>query len=325
MQKIHEISDGRQVMLLCEDEEQRSQAAAEWINHGLEEGQHCIYASVYAFNQFHQSSISRISTKIKNYQHHLDNNNLQIIDFEPYYQSALTGNLTLFKNLKKNLEKISCENKVRGDKLKMTVFADAACCLCENKSFEDSEKLEKWWQDAHDEWVKNNYHITVICPHPQAILETEQNTRLKIANAHDIMISLNTNDKDNMMCPLVEEHVFRILIAESDPDLAFLYAEFLRRCHVNVTIVVDSNECLSALKSSNFDVIILDEHLSGNILTQDLANEILRVKPDQRITLTTTNPSYGISTGIDFVGLNPKDILLKPFMLSNLLEVIKRK
>jgi CheY-like chemotaxis protein len=325
MQKIHEISDGKHVMLLCEDEEQRAQAAAEWINYALEEGHHCIYSSVYAFNQFHQSSISRISTKIKNYQHHLDNNNLQIIDFEPYYQSALTGNLTLFKNLKKNLEKISCENKVRGDKLKMTVFADAACCLCENKSYEDSEKLEKWWQDTHDEWVKNHYHITVICPHPQVILETNQNTRLKIANAHDIMISLNTNDKDNMMCPLVEEHVFRILIAESDPDLAVLYAEFLSRCHVNVTIVVDANECLSALKSNNFDVIILDEHLYGNILTKDLANEILRVKPDQRIALTTTNPSYGISTGTDVVGLNPKDILLKPFMLSNLLEVIKRK
>src|SRR6185436_18211642 len=261
-----------------------------------------IYASVYAFNQFHQSSISRISTKIKNYQHHLDNNNLQIIDFEPYYQSALTGNLTLFKNLKKNLEKISCENKVRGDKLKMTVFADAACCLCENKSYEDSEKLEKWWQDTHDEWVKNHYHITVICPHPQVILETNQNTRLKIANAHDIMISLNTNDKDDMMCPLVEEHVFRILIAESDPDLAVLYAEFLSRCHVNVTIVIDANECLSALKSNNFDVIILDDHLYGNILTKDLANEILRVKPDQRIALTTTNPSYGISTGTDVVG-----------------------
>ena len=67
MLKIYEISDCKHVMLLCEDEEQRSQAAAEWINHGLEEGQHCIYASVYAFNQFHQSSISRISTKIKNF------------------------------------------------------------------------------------------------------------------------------------------------------------------------------------------------------------------------------------------------------------------
>ncbi len=312
-------------MLLCEDEEQRAQAAAEWINHGLEEGQHCIYASVYAFNQLHQSSISRISTKIKNYQQHLDNNSLQIIDFEPYYQSALTGNLTLFKNLKNNLEKIFHENKTRGDKLKITVFADAACCLCENKSFEDSEKLEKWWQDAHDEWVKNNYHITVICPHPQVILETKQNTRLKIANVHDIMITLNPYDTDNTTSSLVEEHVISILIAESDPDLVVLYAEFLSRCHVNVTIVVDSNECLFALKSNNFDLIILDEHLSGNILTKDLATEILRVKPYQRIALTTTNPLYRTSTGTDLVRLNQKDILLKPFKLSNLLEVIKRK
>lgn len=325
MQKINEISEGKHVMLLCEDEEQRAQAAAEWINHGLEEGQHCIYASVYAFNQLHQSSISRILTKIKNYQHHLDNNSLQIIDFEPYYQSALTDNLTLFKNLKKNLEKIFREIKARGDQLKITVFADAACCLCENKSFEDSEKLEKWWQDAHDEWVKNNYHITVICPHPQLILETKQNARLKIANVHDIMITLNPYDIDNTASSLVGEHVIRILIAESDPDLVVLYAEFLSRCHVNVTIVVDSNECLSALKSNNFDVIILDEHLSGNILTRDLANEILRVKPYQRIALTTTNPLYRTSNGTDFVGLNQKDILLKPFMLSNLLEVIKRK
>ena len=42
MQKIPEISEGKHVMLLCEDEEQRAQSAAEWINHGLEEGQHCI-------------------------------------------------------------------------------------------------------------------------------------------------------------------------------------------------------------------------------------------------------------------------------------------
>jgi len=52
MQKIHEISEGKHVMLLCEDEEQRAQSAAEWINNGLEEGQHCIYASVYALINF---------------------------------------------------------------------------------------------------------------------------------------------------------------------------------------------------------------------------------------------------------------------------------
>lgn len=108
-------------------------------------------------------------------------------------------------------------------------------------------------------------------------METKQNTRLKIANLHDIMITRNPYDKDKLISSLVQGHVIRILIAESDPDLAVLYAEFLSRCHVNVTVVVDSNECLSALKSNNFDVIILDEHFAGNVLTKDLANNILRV------------------------------------------------
>lgn len=70
-----------------------------------------------------------------------------------------------------------------------------ACCLCENKSFENSEKLEKWWQDAHGEWVKTDYHIIVICPHPQVILETKQSTKIKIANVHDIMMTLSTHER----------------------------------------------------------------------------------------------------------------------------------
>ena len=325
MQKIHEISDGKHVMLLCENEEQRAQAAAELINQGLEHGQHCIYATVYALNQIHQSSIAKISTKIKNYQHFRDNNILQIIDFKPFYQSALTGDLTLFKKLKTNIEKIFLENKVSGEKLKITVVADAACCLRENKSFADSESLEKWWQEAHEEWVKKDYHITIICPHPQAILESKHNTRIKIEKVHDIMITLNHLDENIMTSSSVEEQVIRILIAESDPDLVVLYAEFMRHCHVNVTIVVNSNELMTVIKSNNFDVIILDEHLSGNILVKDLANEILRVNPSQRIALTTTDPTYRILNGKDFLGLNQKDILLKPFMLSNLLDVVKRK
>jgi len=215
MQKIHEISDGKHVMLLCENEEQRAQAVAELINQGLEHGQHCIYAEVYALNQFHQSSIAKISTKIKNYQYFIDSNRLQIIDFEPFYQSALTGDLTLFKKLKINIEKIFLEKKRNGEKLKITVVADAACCLCENKSFSDSESLEKWWQEAHEEWVKKDYHITIICPHPQAILESKQNTRIKIEKVHDIMITLNHLDENIVTSSSVEEQVIRILIQNS--------------------------------------------------------------------------------------------------------------
>jgi hypothetical protein len=33
---------------------------------------------------------------------------------------------------------------MEGKKERITVFANAACCLCETKSFEKSEILEKW-------------------------------------------------------------------------------------------------------------------------------------------------------------------------------------
>src|SRR4030095_484969 len=93
-------------MLLYGKDEDRTEAAAHWINHALEEEQLCIYASVYAFDTLNISSITNLSSKIKNYQEHLDNNNLQIINFRPYYESALGRNLVLFENLKENLEKL---------------------------------------------------------------------------------------------------------------------------------------------------------------------------------------------------------------------------
>jgi hypothetical protein len=157
-------------MLLYDKDSDRTNAAAQWIDQGLEEEQLCIYASVYAFDKSHISSIANLSTRIKNYQEHVDNNNLQIINFLPYYESTLSENLVLFDNLKANLEKLLRDRVVKGKKDKIIVFADAACCLCENRLFDESEKLEKWWQEVHDDWIKNNYHITVICPHPNLVL-----------------------------------------------------------------------------------------------------------------------------------------------------------
>ena len=143
-------------MLLCEDKENRAEAAAYWINQGLEEGQLCIYASVYAFDQTHMLGITKLSAKLKNYQESVDNKNLQIINFKPFFESALSGNLLLFEDLKTNLENMVHDLIMQGKKERITVFADAACCLCETKSFEKSEILEKWWQDVHDEWLRNN-------------------------------------------------------------------------------------------------------------------------------------------------------------------------
>ena len=311
-------------MLLYGKDEDRTKAAAHWINQALEEEELCIYASVYAFDQLNISSISNLSTKIKNYQEHLDNNNLQIINFRPYYESALGRNLVLFENLKSNLEKLLRDLVVKGKKDKIIVFADAACCLCENRSFGESEILEKWWHEVHNEWVKNNYHITVICPHPHLMLQTEQDTKSKIANLHDLMLDLNNYDLDNLDTRIGQENDLRVLVVESDPDLMILYREFLGERDIDVVVVSKGNECLSLVKENDFDIIILDTHLSGNIEPIDLAKEIYRINPGQRIVLTTTNPLYLI-TAIDYYRVKKEDILVKPFRLSSLLDVIERK
>lgn len=311
-------------MLLYGKDEDRTKAAAHWINQALEEEQLCIYASVYAFDQFNISSFSNLSTKIKNYQEHLDNNNLQIINFRPYYESALGRNLVLFENLKSNLEKLLRDLVVKGKKDKIIVFADAACCLCENRSFGESEILEKWWHEVHNEWVKNNYHITVICPHPHLMLQREQDTKSKIANLHDLMLDLNNYDLDNLGTRIGQENDLRVLVVESDPDLMILYTEFLGERDIDVVVASKGNECLSLVKENDFDIIILDTHLSGNIEPIDLAKEIYRINPGQRIVLTTTNPLYR-TTAIDYYRVKKEDILVKPFRLSNLLDVIERK
>lgn len=312
-------------MLLYEDLENRAEAAAYWINQGLEEGQLCIYSSVYALDQLHMLGIAKLSAKIKNFQENINNKNLQIINFSPHFESALSGNLRLFEDLKTNLENMVHDLMLQGRKVRITVFADAACCLCESKSFEKSEILEKWWQDVHDEWLRNNYHITVICPHPELILKNKLGSKSKISDSHDLILDLNKYDLHHLITSSGQDNGTQILIVESDPDLMMLYSEFFAKRNMTAVVMPEGNECLSVVKERDFDIIILDTHLSGTIKTSDIAKEIYRIKPNQRIVLTTTDPLYRTSIGTESFGVRRQDVLIKPFRLSNLIKAIDSK
>lgn len=321
----YEISNGKHVMLMYEDEEHRAQAASYWINRGLEDGQICIYASVHALDQSHMLGIEKLSDRIKHCKENIRNKNLQIINFRPYVESALNGNLSPFEELKNNLEETINDLIVKGKKDKITVFADAACSLCEIKSFDKSEILEKWWQDVHNEWLRNNYHITVICPHPQLVLMNKLDSKSRIMDSHDMLVDLNNYDLHSFLDMHVNEHGMNILIVESDPDLMILYTEFFTKRNINAVVTSESNECLSAIKEKDYDTIILDMHLTGNLKATDLAKEIYQIRPAQRIVLTTTNPLYRTITGIKSFKVTSEDVLVKPFRLSNLIDVIENK
>lgn len=50
--------------------------------------------------------IDSLSSRIINYEENIQNENLEFINFRPYYESGLKGNLTLFEELKMPYQRI---------------------------------------------------------------------------------------------------------------------------------------------------------------------------------------------------------------------------
>ncbi len=253
------------------------------------------------------------------------NNNLKIVDFSPHFKSALSGNLFPFEELKMYLESSINDLVLKGKKSKIIVFADAACRMCELKIFDKSETLERWWQDVHNKWLNNNYDITVICPHPEFVLMNKSDSQFRIMDSHDILVDVNQYDLNDLTDRHVNKDGTNILIIESDPDLKTLYVEFFAKRNISTFVTSDDNECLAAIKENDYDIIILDTHLIGNINATELAKEIYLIKPAQRIILTTTNPLYRTSVGIKSFKVTSQDVLIKPFKLSHLIDVVRNR
>ena len=136
--------------------------------------------------------ISNLSSKIYNYKENIESGELQIINFKPYYESALHGDLSPFNKLKTELEKTQRQRRSEGKKDAILAFADAACFLSQNKHFEECKILENWWHNTTTEWAQNNRNITVVCPHPGLVL-------------NDPILSLDTKGHLNAMYTITIE------------------------------------------------------------------------------------------------------------------------
>ena len=180
------------IMLLYEDRNKRNNFIIDIINEGLKNGCLCIYASVDIDSSKSISLIDSLSSRIINYEENIQNENLKFINFKPYYESALKGDLTLFEKLKSELEYTLYKRVSEGKKDKILIFADAACSLSDNRYFKESIDLEKWWQHVHSDWIRNNKDITVVCPHPNYVFKEEslQQIKNKISAHHTITIDI---------------------------------------------------------------------------------------------------------------------------------------
>jgi CheY-like chemotaxis protein len=130
----------------------------------------------------------------------------------------------------------------------------------------------------------------------------------------------------------------RILIAEPNPDIQFLYSLFTKQYGFSISdvkFVQNGNKCLETTYSSrednnndnnnnnnDYDIFIVDTHLS-DISGFEVARKIRDRLPHKKIILTTTYSLDNISNTIESIGIKTQDVLFKPFSYSDLVSILK--
>ena len=145
------------------------------------------------------------------------------------------------------------------------------------------------------------------------------------------MIDLNQSTAENQKKK--EKKPKRILIAEPNSDIQFLYSFFTKEYGFSISdvkVVQNGNKCLEIIHSSkednnnndDYDIFIVDTHLR-DISGFEVARKIRDRLPHKRIILTTTYSLDNISSMIDSIGIKSQDVLFKPFSFSDLVSVLK--
>lgn len=123
----------------------------------------------------------------------------------------------------------------------------------------------------------------------------------------------------------------RILIAEDNPSIAETYKMFLESYGYEVILAANGLECAKMfddlvssrtnLGMKGFKIIVLDYHLPGKDGI-DIAKYILSISPSERILIASSYPAEVIRKSAQ--GLKcPVELLLKPFDLDSLLDVVE--
>ena len=135
------------IILLYENQQELDNAFITYINEGLVQGQLCVFASVLLHNNDY---LTNISSKIRNFEENVQNENLILVDMANYYIQAMMDNLQEFDKLKSELMEKVKNDKKREDK-HIRLVSDCNEFLLKNKHFEECINLEKWWHQKYFE------------------------------------------------------------------------------------------------------------------------------------------------------------------------------
>jgi CheY-like chemotaxis protein len=119
----------------------------------------------------------------------------------------------------------------------------------------------------------------------------------------------------------------RILLAESEPEILLLFKTYLDSLGIESVTVDDGDKAVETfLQSKNngkhYDAVVIDTHMKGT-LGLEAAKKIRENDRAQRIILLTTTLKGQLSKEkLQSTAIEERDILVKPFKLSNLRQLL---
>ncbi len=131
------------------------------------------------------------------FKENVNRDNLLTFETRTFYNFALAGNLEPFEELKVLIEeaieekRIISKRKVANED-SIVVVAGVAAELNRKEKFDESIKVEEWWQKTHSEWLYKGLKVAIICPHLIPKLDKYEFMHYKqaIASLHEIVDAL---------------------------------------------------------------------------------------------------------------------------------------
>jgi two-component system KDP operon response regulator KdpE len=113
-----------------------------------------------------------------------------------------------------------------------------------------------------------------------------------------------------------------ILIIEDDPGVQEALKELLRSEGFTANSARTGEIALEMLARENYDLVLLDLHLPGNLDGRDLMGEISQLYPGTRVIIITGHGS--LETAIAAIRSGARDYILKPYRIDDFLLSIRR-
>ena len=117
----------------------------------------------------------------------------------------------------------------------------------------------------------------------------------------------------------------RIMIVDDEKDLVMVTKIFITKCGFEAVSFTDPLEALEYFKKNRLSIaLVLTDIRMPGMSGLELAREILKIKPDQKIMLMTAYQVDTIDLQVGLPMITHRDILKKPFVFADICNGIRK-